>query len=67
MRPRHDGISCPLQVECQQEPGDERQLSLTLQQQTVASDTEVSPAAASEESGLTEDVRSRTSSSGRCY
>lgn len=51
MRPRHDGISCPLQVECQQEPGDERQLSLTLQQQTVASDTEVSPAAASEESG----------------
>lgn len=39
--PRHDGISCPLQVECQQEAGDERQLSLTLQHQTVASDTEV--------------------------
>ena len=42
---RYDGISCPLQVECQQEVGDERHLSLTLQQQTVACDTEVSPAA----------------------
>lgn len=30
-----------LQVECQQEPGQQGQLTLTLQQQTVASDTEV--------------------------
>lgn len=35
---------CPLQVECQQEPGQQGQLTLTLQQQTVASDTEVRPA-----------------------
>lgn len=36
-------MSCPLQVECHQEPGDRRQLTLTLQQQTVASDVEASP------------------------
>lgn len=33
--------SCRLQVECRQEPGQRGQLTLTLQQQTVASDTEV--------------------------
>lgn len=49
---RSDGMPCLLQVECQQEAGDERQLSLTLQQQTVASDTEVSP---SEEFGVPEE------------
>lgn len=35
-------MSRPPQVECQQEPGDERQLCLTLQQQPVTSDAEVS-------------------------
>ena len=33
-----------LQVECRQELGDPGQLILSLQQQTVSSDTEVSPA-----------------------
>lgn len=36
------GILCPEQVECRQEPGDPGQLILSLQQQTVTSDTEVS-------------------------
>lgn len=34
-------ILCRLQVECQQEPGQQGELTLTLQQQTVTSDTEV--------------------------
>lgn len=34
-------VPVPLQVECQQEPGQEAELSLTLQQQTISSDIEV--------------------------
>lgn len=34
---------CPPQVECQQEPDEQNQLTLTLQQQTVTSEAEVSP------------------------